>query len=470
MKRTKKLYILLGVLVAVCVVTFAATRIEQRREDIKNSDEIILQIPADSVQSLSWEYEKSFSFHKDETWFYDADEAFPVDADAIDALLSVFEEFGASFIIENVGDYGQYGLDDPICTIEIGTSEQDVQIQLGNFSNMDSLRYVSIGDGNVYLVSTDPLDEYDAVLSDLIDHDEIPYFGDITGVSFEGSIENYEIRYEEESKNTYCSDDVYFAQINGKSLPLDTDRVQSYTSDIRSLDLKDYVNYKVTDSELADYGLDAPELTVTINYNSESEDGGSVSDSFVIHLGRNQEEVAEAEKTAEENDAAAEYVTAYARIGDSPIIYELSSGQYDSLTAMTYNDLRHKDVMTADFEKVYQINVALDNTEYTLTSEENEDGNSRTWFYQNEELDITDLQLAIESASVAEFYDDAPSGKEEISLTLLLKDDNFTEATVTFYRYDGTNCLAVVDGDPLALVARSSVVDLIETVNAIVLN
>ena len=36
--------------------------------------------------------------------------------------------------------------------------------------------------------------------------------------------------------------------------------------------------------------------------------------------------------------------------------------------------------------------------------------------------------------------------------------------------YDGTNCLAVVDGTPVSLVARADVVDLIEAVNEIVLN
>ena len=38
------------------------------------------------------------------------------------------------------------------------------------------------------------------------------------------------------------------------------------------------------------------------------------------------------------------------------------------------------------------------------------------------------------------------------------------------YRYDGTNCIAVVDGEPVSLVSRSLVVDLVEAVNSIVLN
>ena len=41
--------------------------------------------------------------------------------------------------------------------------------------------------------------------------------------------------------------------------------------------------------------------------------------------------------------------------------------------------------------------------------------------------------------------------------------------SIQFCRYDGTCCLAVVDGQPTALVTRSQVVDLQEAVYAVVL-
>ena len=37
--------------------------------------------------------------------------------------------FGASFIIENVEDYSQYGLDDPICSIHIETAEESYGVE-----------------------------------------------------------------------------------------------------------------------------------------------------------------------------------------------------------------------------------------------------------------------------------------------------------------------------------------------------
>ncbi len=624
-KRMKRLAVLFGIFVVACGITIGVVKYEEKKEQIKNSDEIILQISPETVTALSWENEtESLAFHKDGTWLYDADEAFSVDEDAINELLSLFEEFGVSFVIEDVEDFSQYGLDDPVCTIRITTTEQleDVktaeelaaeemeadeaeggensetdeephadepassaaagdetsevgetnapseveetpsteedaagtsnegvedaaaaedetsevgetsalseveetpgaeesvtgngdsgeeddqlleetntdqaieeetqadensatagytyEIRLGNFSVMDSQRYVSIGDGKVYLVSNDPLDLYDAVLSDMIDHDEIPSFESIADICFEG-IENYEIVYEQESANTYCPSDVYFAQIDGASLPLDTDLTEEYVSNISLIALTNYVNYKVADGELVDYGLDTPELTVTIDYTyaGDGDDEETISDTFVMHIGRNQEEVKAAEEAAQkaEEEGNADYepedIPAYVRIGNSQIIYEISNSDYEKLVAVTYNDLRHKEVFTADFGDVYQVDISLEGVNYTLTSAAAEENAEETiWYYGEDELAISSFQSALANLNAVEFTDEAPSEKEEISLTVYLNNENHPQVEIHLYRYDGNNCLAEVDGESFALIARSEVVELMEAVNAIVL-
>ena len=55
MKRSKRLYILLGVLVAIGAATFAVNRYETYQEKISSSDSIVLELSADSVESLYWE-------------------------------------------------------------------------------------------------------------------------------------------------------------------------------------------------------------------------------------------------------------------------------------------------------------------------------------------------------------------------------------------------------------------------------
>lgn len=181
MKRYKRLYVVLAVLLAACIATFALSRYKAQKEQIQTSGETILSISADEVESLSWDYDgQTLSFHRDGAWSYDDDAAFPVDAEQMNLLLEPFAAFGAAFIIEDVDDLGQYGLDNPVCTIRITAGGETHTIQLGDYSKMDAQRYVSIGDGNVYLAAHDPLDEFDVTLDELIDQDDIPAFGQVS--------------------------------------------------------------------------------------------------------------------------------------------------------------------------------------------------------------------------------------------------------------------------------------------------
>ncbi len=468
MNRSKKLYILLGILVLACAATFAVMRFEEYKEQIRTSEDIILELPTDSVRSLSWKYEgNTLAFHKDETWLYDEDETFPVSEERIHELLEPFQTFGVSFTIENVEDYGQYGLDNPVCIIGLDTEDQSYQIQLGDYSAMDSKRYVSIGDGNVYLVQNDPLDYFDTGLSDLIDNDDVPTLDRITGLQFTGE-ENYNINYEEDSSNSYCADDVYFAQREGKSLPLDTSRVDSYLQEINYLGLSDYVSYHATDEELHTYGLDVPDLTVTVDYTIEDEEGEENQNAFVLHISRDPEEKQSAEEVVADDEYEDETVTAYARVGESKIIYQISSSSYKSLMAASYNDLRHQEVFWADFTDVQQIDISLEGETYTLTSEKEDD--ERIYSYQGEEVEIGDLQNALVALSADRFTNEKPTQKEEIGLTVYLDNENYPQISIKLYRYDGDCCLAIVNGQPVSLVERSAVVDLIEAVHAIVLS
>ena len=84
-------------------------------------------------------------------------------------------------------------------------------------------------------------------------------------------------------------------------------------------------------------------------------------------------------------------------------------------------------------------------------------------------MDISGLKTALLAVSASGFTEEAPDGQEEISLTVYLDNEDFPTYTLTLYRYDGTNCLAAVDGKTVAFVSRSKTVDLIEAVNALTL-
>ena len=468
MKRSKRLFVLLGVLAVACLAMGIALHVEQQQEEIRNSGETVLEINADTVESLSWEYDgASFAFQRtDDGWQYDADEAFPVSSDAIDELLSPFASLGATFIIEDVEDYGQYGLDDPLCTIELTTADETYEISLGDFSSMDEERYVSLGDGNVYLAAEDPLNYFDAKLPDLIENDKTPDADKADEIVFTGA-DTYTVTYMEDNDNSYRADDVYFTQTDEGTLPLDTERVNSYLDTLQYLDLTDYMTYKVTDEQLADYGLDNPELTVELTYTSENEDGDESTETFSIAVSRDPEERAEDSANEDAETEEEEEITAYARVADSPIVYRLTTADYQALMASEIDDLRHDEILSADLADITSMDVSLEGNTYTLEVKQEDD--AVTFSYQDEEVDTDDLQSALDALLADSFTDEEPSDKEEIRLTCYLDTDREKSFEVVFYRYDGTNCLAEVDGAPLALVARSAVVDLIEAVNAIVL-
>lgn len=60
--------------------------------------------------------------------------------------------------------------------------------------------------------------------------------------------------------------------------------------------------------------------------------------------------------------------------------------------------------------------------------------------------------------------------KEEISFTIYLDNENYPQIRIELYRYDGDNCIAVIDKELAAFVGRTEVVELIEAVNRIVLD
>lgn len=475
MKRYKKVIIMAAVLLVACIATFALTRYEEEQEQIRISDEIIMQIPRENVLSVSWDYSGggSLAFHKtDSGWVYQDDEAFPVNEEKVMNILKHFESYGVTFVIENVTDYAQYGLDEPELVLHLATEKRSYDIKMGDFSTMDQQRYISIGDGNVYLVSEDPVDYVTSSLSNMILHDDTPGFEKVVDITFAG-IENYTIVRTDESTDTYNpEDDIYFVERDGKTIPLNTPSVRTFLNTITSLDLLTYATYNATAEELATYGLDDPMLSVTVNYTYTNDDDETVSDTCVIHISENPEERAASDAAVAEGNTATA-VTKYVRIGDSQIVYTMDDTDFAILKAASYDDLRHKTLFWGDFEIVKQIDITLEDENHTLTytAQDAEDEDSDyVWYFGEEIVTVDDIQSALESLTADSFTDELPSKDEEIGITLHLDNENFPTVEIRLYRYDGSLCLAVVDGDPVSLVSRSSVMDLVEAVQAIVLN
>lgn len=202
--------------------------------------------------------------------------------------------------------------------------------------------------------------------------------------------------------------------------PLDTDRVDDYLDTVRNLNLKDYVDYDASDDDLAQYGLDTPVLSLSIDYTTTGEETEEeIEENFVLNIGRDPTEQ-ETENTEGEEESD-EDVTAYARIGESKIVYQITSEQYRKLMDLSYDSLRHQEIFWADFSDMYQLDILLEGETYTITSEMED--NKRTYYYQEEELEMAPIRSAVRGLKAGSFTDEQPDQKEEIGLTIYL--DNF---------------------------------------------
>ena len=457
MKRRNKLLALTGVLAAVCIAIGCVLGIEQKKEDIRAEEAVILSLSVEDIDAISWDTGgEGLSLHRDgESWFWDEDEAFPVSSTEMETLLGKFETVSSAFIIENVDDPGQYGLDDPETTITITAGDAVYTIALGDYSTMDQQRYIDIGDGKVYLAQEDPADYISVAISDLIAHDDTPSFPTVETIVLSGS-EDYTIVYDAEAAALDEADN-YFVSRSGALQVLDADYVTELLNAVSLLDLTNYVSYTADAETLAACGLTDPALSITVNY-LDSEDAAQ---SFTLHIGLDAEDVAEAAEAAEGETVNIEK---YVRVGNSSIIYALDDADYEELTACGYDQLRHRELFWGDFAAVTAMDVTLEGEKHSFTADA--DG---VWYWNGAEVDIADIQSALTALSADSFTDET-GGKQEIAVTLYLDNADFPQTEIVLYRHNGTLCVAEVDGEVVSLVSRSTVLQLVQAVQAITLN
>ena len=460
MKRRNKLLALTGVLAAVCIAIGCVLGIEQKKEDIRAEEAVILSLSVEDIDAISWDTGgEGLSLHRDgESWFWDEDEAFPVSNDEMETLLGKFETISSAFIIENVDDPGQYGLDDPETTITVTVGDAVHTIALGDYSAMDQQRYIDIGDGKVYLAQEDPADYVSLAISDLIAHDDTPTFPTVESIVLSGS-EDYTIVCDSETA-TMDETDNYFARRNGALQVLDADYVTDLLNTVSLLELSDYVSYTADEETLAACGLAEPALSITVNYL----DGEDVAQSFTLHIGLDAEATAAAAEAEEGEEVT---IAKYVRVGDSSIIYTLDDADYEELTACGYDQLRHRELFWGDFAAVTAMDVTLEGEKHTFTADG--EGDDRVWYWNETEVDIADVQSALTALSADSFTDES-GGKQEIAVTLYLDNTDFPQTEIVLYRHNGTLCVAEVDGEVVSLVSRSTVLQLVQAVQAITLN
>ena len=197
MTRIKKLAVLFLALVIVagCAVL---TRKLNPEDDGTGAEETIsvFSLNTEDVTKVSWTYadETITLIDAGEGWMLEEDSQFPLDESYLNTMLTTLSDIQATKTIESPEDLTQYGLEEPTCSVTV-TAESVSKIVIGDETGLGGQRYLSVGDGNVYLVDSSILDSFAYGLYDIIQMETIPSMRDVRSFVTETENGKLEIEY-----------------------------------------------------------------------------------------------------------------------------------------------------------------------------------------------------------------------------------------------------------------------------------
>lgn len=468
MTRIKKLAVLFLALVIVagCAVL---TRKLNPEDDGTGAEETIsvFSLNTEDVTKVSWTYadETITLIDAGEGWMLEEDSQFPLDESYLNTMLTTLSDIQATKTIESPEDLTQYGLEEPTCSVTV-TAESVSKIVIGDETGLGGQRYLSVGDGNVYLVDSSILDSFAYGLYDIIQMETIPSMSDVRSFVTETENGKLEIEYLENSGLAYSDHYTWFAKDGDDDITLDSELTYDLVDTITDLSWDSCVDYKATASKLQEYGLADPAATVTVNYTETIREDTGETDKEGNPVYENKE----ADRSFVLELGNCENGYCYARLADSQMVYRISEEVYQTVVGANVSDLLPDDVLAIDWDDVTAIDIQLDGMEYNLKKETeettDEEGNtSAQYVYQldGETVEVTDTLDALQSLTASGRADGASaSGDAVLSLVFHQDVENFSEVRLAFYSYDSKSYLVSLNGEARLLVSQDDLNSILE--------
>lgn len=470
MNRSKKLLILL---LALAIVAAGAVLVKVLTAETQEEStaETIFSLDPDQVTRLSWTYagETIALVDSGDSWGYEADSRFPLDESYLDNMLTALSEISSEKTIEAVEDWDQYGLEDPVCTVEV-TTDSVQELKIGDETGLGGQRYLSIGDGNVYLVDEGILDSFTYGLYDLVQMEEIPSMTNVRSLVIQSGGETLEIEHLENSGLTYSDYYDWFAKEGQTYTTLDTDLTDSLVNTVTGLSWEKCASYYVSEDGLDTYGLADPAAVVTVNYTETvrqetgetDENGDPVYESvtadraFVLELG------------------IQEGYICYARLAGSTMVYQISINVFEAVIDASTDSLLPDDVLKLDWSTVESMEITLDGTTYAVRKEvettTDEDGNTSTRYLyklEDQEVDLDDILdnlYYMETSGRARQA--AASQTPVLSFRFQRDTESFSQVELTFYPYDDGHYLVNLDREARLLVDGEALDELMDSLTS----
>ena len=492
MKRGKKLIVMCLALV-VLVAGYMVVR-EVTAEPEEGAGEVIVSLDSSSLSSLYWTYAAQESdeetsdeevdeaetvelTYEDSQWEYAQDSAFPLSQQSVDTLIAQITEITAGTKISSPAELTEYGLDEPVVEIEIGTGDTQIQLSIGDENAITGECYLVLdGDESVvYTVSSELRDAFSLGIYDIIEMEEIPDFGDVTELSLTQPEGDLKLIYVEDSGQYYYNDTYHwFVERDGEYLAVSSNNAQSLYGNVTGLNWLSCVAYDASDEgTLSAYGLAEPETVVELTHQvTEEVDTGQVDeDGNAIMEEETHQETFRLLIGGDCDEGA------YAMLDGSTMVYVISMDTADSLRYATYNSLKSSLVCDMEWDTVDSVEISIGDQAWTVdfstreeeTVDENGDADTTTvnvYTWGETELaedDFDNILDSLNSLSVTASATGEP-GEEMLTVVFRRSTEYFAELTLTARSYSADECWISFNGVTGMLVERSSVTSLIDSV------
>lgn len=468
MNRKNKLLALLGVLAVLCVMTFAAGKLNApvdtasddagEEEETASESVVAAEIAADNVTGFTFTSgESALALTRtDGEWIAPQDLDFPIDAGKVADTLAALAKVTATQKLDAPDALETYGLSEPDETLTVSLADgTTTTFAFGDTNSLTGDLYALVNDA-VYTLDASFADGFTTNLYDYVQYEALPTVESAVSLAVtQGTDYAFSLyRTEEAAELTWQKDAVWCFEKSGATQTVDTEKAEAMMNALSSLTWNACVNAHAGADDLDVYGLtDEEALHAALTYSDENGEVRTLS--LLVGM-----------------DAAS---GAYARLDGSAQVYTISTDTADALRYATYASLRTDELLPLDMDTVSGFTVTISGetteaavTETVATADEAEEDSAaettvtRTYTAAGAALDsekVRKLLSALTALKQSGATVNPDTDRPMIALTFHRANG---DVSLTLYAFDTESVLADVNGEIGLLVQREDAENIVD--------
>ncbi len=440
MKRGTRLLLLLAVLAAAVGAYFAVgTAVrndeEKQAEEAAQTNEEVLAVGTyDEIDAMEWTYggvSVSLARDEDGIWYCPDEPSCPIDQSKAAIMRSAASAVAAELYVEDAESLADYGLDEPQLELTVHAGDSERSYAVGDYSELAGLYYMTVdGGSDVYLEDGELTGSFWYDLENLVQFESAPAdIAQLTSLTVETDVQSYTLEYVAEPLTVSYTDAFHwFAVADGVYTALDTDAAETLCNKAAQISFTACETWDADAAALAGCGLDEPQGSVTLSYETDDGENGS----FALEFG-----------------SYADGGEIYVRLAGSSMVYRVDGSVFDALMYASVSELAPENFLSLDGAEIKTLTLTADGLSHAVDTE------------------LEDVQDFLSDFS-ALYATGTPEseGRGEAFLTVEIAFEGGETLTAAFYSYDSTSCLCDANGS-LRLVSRTGAEALAESAAAL---